>query len=168
MGDRAGSCPQKLCVPVWEALARSFKAVGPPSWCSGEEATCQCRRHCLQQWSQGGLSDKMRVWAGLALPSSLLRWWVFSSGRASLVPVTSLSLFLAAPSLANNCSNLPFGTQGRSWSLEFCPQEMGTKKGFHAREPHRVSLSFTNHTNLGLYFWEFTARKLERICAWYG
>ena len=36
--------------------------------------------------------------------------------------------FLAAPSLISNCSNLPFGTQGRSWRLESCLQEMGDKE----------------------------------------
>ena len=34
----------------------------------------------------------------------------------------------AASPLITNCSNLPFGTQGRSWRLESCLQEMGDKK----------------------------------------
>ena len=42
-------------------------------------------------------------------------------------PLLSLSPF---PFLIGNCSNLPFGTQGRSWRLEFIPnkQEMGNTK----------------------------------------
>ena len=36
--------------------------------------------------------------------------------------------FLGAPPLISNCSNMPFGTQGRSWRLETCLQEMGGKK----------------------------------------
>ena len=43
--------------------------------------------------------------------------------------------FLAAPPLISNCLNLPFGTQGRSWRLEFCLQETGDKKGFRAQGP---------------------------------
>ena len=44
--------------------------------------------------------------------------------------------FLAAPlsylhplsSLISNCSNLPFGTQGRSWSLGSIPKKWGTER----------------------------------------
>ena len=36
--------------------------------------------------------------------------------------------FLATPPLISNRSNLPFGTQGRSWRLESCLQETGDKK----------------------------------------
>ena len=54
--------------------------------------------------------------------------------------------FLTAPPLINNSSNLPFGTQGRSWRLESCLQETGDKKGICAQEPHRVLLGF-NTTN---------------------
>ena len=42
------------------------------------------------------------------------------------------------PSLINNCSNLPFGTQGRSWRLRPIPykQEMGdTEKTSMPRRP---------------------------------
>ena len=47
------------------------------------------------------------------------------------------------PSLVSNSSNLPFGTQGRSWKLGSSPykQEMG-QKVFHAQEVHRVLLGF--------------------------
>ena len=52
--------------------------------------------------------------------------------------------FLAAPPLISICSDLPFGTQGRSWRLESVPykQENGGQKGFCAQEPHRVLLGF--------------------------
>ena len=40
--------------------------------------------------------------------------------------------FLDAPSLISTCFNLLFGTQGRSWRLRSCIQEMGDRKGFHA------------------------------------
>ena len=49
------------------------------------------------------------------------------------------------PSLNSNCSNMPFGTQGRSWRLETSLQTRngGTQKGFHAQDPHRVLLIFS-------------------------
>ena len=49
------------------------------------------------------------------------------------------------PSLISNCSNMPFGTQGRSWRLETSLQTRngGTQKGFHAQDPHRVLLIFS-------------------------
>ena len=47
------------------------------------------------------------------------------------------------PSWISNCSNLSFGTQGRSRRLE--SRNRG-QKGFHAQEPHRVLLSFTVNT----------------------
>ena len=54
--------------------------------------------------------------------------------------------FLTAPPLLSNCSNPPFGTQGRSWRLESCLQEPGPgerwQKGLCAREPHRTLLVF--------------------------
>ena len=43
--------------------------------------------------------------------------------------------FVAAPPLISNCSNLPFGTQGRSWRLESCLQETGDKKASVPRSP---------------------------------
>ena len=42
---------------------------------------------------------------------------------------------MAAPPLINNCSNLPFGTQGRSWRLKSCLQEMGDKKASMSGSP---------------------------------
>ena len=36
--------------------------------------------------------------------------------------------FLAASPLISNCLNLPFGTQGRSWRLEYCLQETGDRE----------------------------------------
>ena len=47
-----------------------------------------------------------------------------------LWPLQSLPLcdFWAAPSLISNCSNLPYGTQGRSQKLESCLQETGDRK----------------------------------------
>ena len=55
------------------------------------------------------------------------------------------------PSLIRNCSNPPFGTQGRPQKLETCLQEMGwgrgTQKDFCAQEPHKVLLGFSSaHT----------------------
>ena len=50
---------------------------------------------------------------------------------------------LSTPPLISNSLHLPFGTQGRSWRLESCLQEMGDKKrGLRAQEPHRARLSF--------------------------
>ena len=43
--------------------------------------------------------------------------------------------FVAAPPLISNCSNLPFGTQGRPWRLESCLQEMGDKKASVSGSP---------------------------------
>ena len=43
------------------------------------------------------------------------------------------------PSWINNCSNVPFGTQGKSWRLE--SRNRG-QKGLHAQDPHRVLLCF--------------------------
>ena len=43
--------------------------------------------------------------------------------------------FLSAPPLTSNFSNLPFGTQGRSWRLEPCLQETGDKKASMPRSP---------------------------------
>ena len=37
--------------------------------------------------------------------------------------------FLAAPPLISNCLESPFGTQGRSWRLESCLQEMVDRTG---------------------------------------
>ena len=63
---------------------------------------------------------------------------------------------LAAPPMISNCSNLPFGTQGRSYRLETVPykQERGDRK---ASMPRRstgfcsVSLSYINSTYFELY-----------------
>jgi len=66
----------------------------------------------------------------------------------------SLSLF---PSQISNCSNLSFGTQGRSWSLESVSYKRQGQKCFHAQEPHRVLPQFHWHmdtfwlTNLEAY-----------------
>ena len=38
------------------------------------------------------------------------------------------SAFLTVPPLNSNCLNLPFETQGRSWSLESCVQKTGDRK----------------------------------------
>ena len=48
------------------------------------------------------------------------------SGLENFLAVPSLSLH-PLPSLISNCSNMPFGTQGRSWRLESIPykQKMG-------------------------------------------
>ena len=43
--------------------------------------------------------------------------------------------FLAAPPWLATVQNLPFGTQGRSWRLESCLQEMGDKKASVPRSP---------------------------------
>ena len=51
--------------------------------------------------------------------------------------------FLAAPLLISYCLNLPFGTQGRSWRLESCLQEMGDKRASVTGSPtgpHSVSI----------------------------
>ena len=60
---------------------------------------------------QGRGADKMRGCAGSQLVSLLIL--MSFSGPFNLAPGGSL----AAPSLISNCSNLPFGTQGRSWRL---------------------------------------------------
>ena len=58
-------------------------------------------------------------------------WW------SSLVPLNLGSGgFLAAPSLTRNYSNLPFGSQGRSWMLESCLQDMEDKTAFVPSSPH--------------------------------
>ena len=43
--------------------------------------------------------------------------------------------FLAASPLISNRSNLSFGTQGRSWKLESCLQEMRDRKASMPRSP---------------------------------
>ena len=58
-------------------------------------------------------------------------WW------SSLVPLNLGSGgFLAAPSWTRNYSNLPFGSQGRSWMLESCLQDMEDKTAFVPSSPH--------------------------------
>ena len=47
----------------------------------------------------------------------------------------ALSGFLAASPFISNCSNLPFGTQGRSWRLESCLQELGERKASMPESP---------------------------------
>ena len=49
---------------------------------------------------------------------------------------------MVASPLIGNCLNLLFGTQGWSWRLDSCLQEMGDKKGLRSREPHRVPFDF--------------------------
>ena len=69
---------------------------------------------------KGRVADKIRVCAGsqgLLILRSFRGPFNLASGG-----------FLAAPPLISNCLNLPCGTQGRSWRLESCLQEMGDKK----------------------------------------
>ena len=61
-------------------------------------------------------------------------------------------LFLSAfPHFPNNCSNLPFGTQRRSWKLKHfsCKQKRGGghRKAFVLGGPHRVLHGLGNRTN---------------------
>ena len=124
-GDTVGSCLRKLCVPTQEDLMRSFMTILP----------------------KGGVADKGRVCAGsqvvaLRILMSLSGPFNFASGG-----------FLAAPPLISNCSTLPFGTQGRSWRLESCLQEMGDQKKEASMPrsfpgPHPVS-----HCGRGPWWW---------------
>ena len=43
--------------------------------------------------------------------------------------------FLAVLLLIDNCSDLPFGTQGRSWRLKSCLQELGDRKASMPESP---------------------------------
>ena len=52
-----------------------------------------------------------------APPGKPLHYCFLTASPLSLHPV---------PSLISNCLNLPFGTQGRSWSLESLPYKQGT------------------------------------------
>ena len=52
--------------------------------------------------------------------------------------------FLAVP----NSLNLPFESQGRSWRLESCLQEMGDRKAW---EPHRALLGIRSGSQGGLF-----------------
>ena len=55
---------------------------------------------------------------------------------SSLVPLILPQLVSwLLPTLISNCSKPLFGTQGRSWRLESCLQEMRDRKGLHAQEP---------------------------------
>ena len=69
---------------------------------------------------KSGFADKIRVCrvsGGLLILRSFSGPFNLASGG-----------LLAAPPLISNCSNLPFGTQGRSRRLESCLQEMRDKK----------------------------------------
>ena len=63
--------------------------------------------------------------------------------------------------------SLTFGTQGRSWRLESCLEEMEGEKGSHAQEPQRVLLSF-NRSRYWLQVWLLTNSDDEmESTAWY-
>ena len=84
--------------------------------------------------SSMGLLTRLECVQGLH-PSSLVSGNVLMSfsGSSNLAS----GGFLAAPPLFSNCSNLPFGTQGRLWTLESAPykQEMGHRKVSVPRSP---------------------------------
>ena len=99
---------------------------------------------------KGGVADKIRVCAGSQVIHLLIL--MSFSGPFHLAS----GGFLAAPPLISNCSNLPFGTQGRSWRLESCLQEMGDKKASMPGSPtgpplgFKVSPADTGNANLHL------------------
>ena len=104
----------------------------------------------LQSFKAVGLLTRLGcmqglMWLGLLILISL-------SGPFNL----ALHGFMAAPSLINICSNLPFRTQGRSWRLEFCPQEMGDQRAskpeasqglaWHQEEADKCLIQMVEHT----------------------
>ena len=79
-------------------------------------------RHFITIHPKGGAADKIRVCAGSQVLGLLIL--MSFSGPFNLAS----GRFLAASPLISNYLNLPFGTQGRSWRLESCLQEMGDQK----------------------------------------
>ena len=69
------------------------------------------------------------------------------------------------PSWIDNCSDLFFGTQGRSWRPESVPyKKWGTWKDFCAQEPHSRQLSFTNkHVDPYLLVWKEVYEMILKI-----
>ena len=71
-------------------------------------------------------------------------------------------------SLIRNCSNPPFGTQGRSWRLESVPykKKWGTWKCLCVQEPHGILVSFRGAGSIpGPALWphSFSARLQKEI-----
>ena len=80
---------------------------------------------------------------------------------------TGKTIALTRWTFVGKVMSLTFGTQGRSWGLESCLEEMEGEKGFHAQEPHRVLLSF-NRSRYWLQVWLLTNSDDEmESTAWY-
>ena len=86
-----------------------------------------------------GLHSFNLISGGVLILMSFSGSFNLNSGRFLAAPPLSLH---PLPSPTSNCSNLPFGTQGRSWSLESVPykQEMGDRK---ASMPRSLTGSFS-------------------------
>ena len=69
---------------------------------------------------------------------------------------SSLDFIYLVPSWIDNCSDLFFGTRGRSWRLVSVPyKKWGTWKDFCAQEPHSLPFSFTSkHVDPYLLVWK--------------
>ena len=122
--------PQKLCVPLPENLSLAFSN-------SGSKAGSLTRLGCKL------------VLHSLVLVSSQVVDLLVLKSFSSLFNLASGDS-LTTPPLISNCSNLPFGTHGRSLRLMagVLTIRNGGQKGLCAWEPHRAPLGFISSHSL--------------------